>query len=252
MPKSRSRYARAQARARYRKPKRRSGSFGWTAGITALVVIGVGLLIWTVASRRTEADAAPRPANEAAGEAGDHWHVPLDVNECGQWLPAPPEFTSKADNPDVHVGLHTHGDGLIHIEPSSSSEGGNNATVGSYLTNGGWSASSSSFELWDGPNGAPVEAKNGDECTLPDGTKQTGRFTWYVNEKKQSGDPSEYKPSDKDRIVFVFGPPGAKLADLGTPPNSQNVPADQGGAPPNTNPESTTPESPAPSAPPSS
>ena len=45
MPKSRNRYARAQARARYRKPKRRGGSFGWNMGIALVAVVGIALLV---------------------------------------------------------------------------------------------------------------------------------------------------------------------------------------------------------------
>jgi hypothetical protein len=246
MPKSRSRYARAQARARYRKPKRRGGSFGWNVGIALVAVVGIALLVWTVAGRRTEAEASPKAGNPATGEPGDHWHASFDVNVCGQWLPPGPEFETKADSPDVRVGIHSHGDGLIHIHPFNSSESGNDATVGRFLEYGGWSASSDSFELWEGG-----QHKNGEECTMPDGTKQPGTFTWYVNGKKQSGDPSGYKPKDNDRIVWVFGPAGTTLESLGTPPNSQRLqsPIDEA---PFSAPSGSVPEAPAPSAPPSS
>src|SRR5919201_6166836 len=150
MPKSRSRYARAQARARYRKPKRRGGSMGWNLGIALVAVLGVALLIWTVASRRSEAVAAPRAGNPTTGQAGDHWHASLDVYACNQWLPPAPEFETKADNPDIRVGIHSHADGLIHIHPFNSSESGDNATLGRFLEYGGWSASSSSIDLWGG------------------------------------------------------------------------------------------------------
>src|SRR4029450_1209462 len=115
MPKSRNRYARAQARARYRKPKRRGGSMGWNMGIALVAVVGIALLIWTVASRREEASAAPRARNTSTRAAGDHWPPTLDVNVCGQWLPPAPEFETKADNSQIRVGIHSHGDGLIHI-----------------------------------------------------------------------------------------------------------------------------------------
>jgi len=236
MPKSRNRYARAQARARYRKPKRRGGSFGWNMGIALVAVVGIALLVWTVASRRESADAAPRPGNEATGEAGDHWHASLDVNVCGQWLPPAPEFEAKAGNSQVRVGIHSHADGLIHIHPFNSSESGSNATVGRFLDYGGWSASSDSLDLWPA-DGKRVQEKNGDECTQPDGTKQKGTLTWYVNGKKQSGDPSDYQPKDQNKIVLAFEPAGTTLESLeataGPPPNQQalQTPVDETGAP---------------------
>jgi hypothetical protein len=66
-----------------------------------------------------------------------------------------------------------------------------------------------------------VQEKNGDECTMPDGTKGKGTLTWYVNGKKQSGNPADYHPQDQQRIALVFAPAGTKLESLGTPPNSQ-------------------------------
>jgi hypothetical protein len=221
LPKSRNRYARAQARARYRKPKRRGGSFGWNMGIALVAVVGIALVVWTVAARRDSAEAAPRAGDPTTGEAGDHWHASLDVNVCGQWEPPAPEFETKADSGNVRVGIHSHGDGLIHIHPFNSSESGDAATVGRFVDYGGWSASSNSLDLWSGANGQPIRVKNGEECTTADGQKQNGTLTWYVNGKKQSGNPSDYKPKDQDRIVFAFEPAGATLESLGTPPNQQ-------------------------------
>jgi hypothetical protein len=242
MPKSRNRYARAQARARYRKPKRRKGSFGWNMGIALIAVVGIALLVWTVAGRREEANAAPRAANQSTGEAGDHWHASLDVNVCGVWEPPAPAFETKHDNSQIKVGLHSHADGLIHIHPFNSSESGSNATVGRFLDYGGWSASSDSIDLWAGSDGQKVTEKNGSECTMPDGTKGKGTLTWYVNGKKHSGNVSDYQPKDGDKIVLVFAPAGTTLDALGTPPNQASLPQ----------PSDVSPSGGAPSAPPSS
>jgi hypothetical protein len=45
--------------------------------------------------------------------------------------------------------------------------------------------------------------KNGDECTQADGTKKKGTLTWYVNGKKQSGNPADYRPKDKDQVSIL-------------------------------------------------
>ncbi len=194
MPKSRNRYARAQARARYRKPKRRGGSFGWNMGIALIAVVGVILLVWTVASRRDDAQAAPRAGDPTTGAAGDHWHASLDVNVCGQWLSPAPEFETRADSSDIRVGIHSHGDGLIHIHPFNSSESGSNATLGRFLNYGGWSASADSLDLWPGSNGQKVQEKNGEECTMPDGTKAKGTLTWYVDGQEAVWQPGRLPP----------------------------------------------------------
>jgi hypothetical protein len=55
--------------------------------------------------------------------------------------PRAPEFETRADSSQIRVGIHSHGDGLIHIHPFNSSER-RQATVGRFLDYGGWSASS--------------------------------------------------------------------------------------------------------------
>jgi hypothetical protein len=251
MPKSRNRYARAQARARYRKPKRRNSSAGWNIGISAIVVAGVVALIVTVAANRQEASAHPRAGNPTTGETGDHWHASLDVNVCGTWEPPTPAFDTEASNPNVRVGIHSHADGLLHIHPFNSSEAGKHATVGRFLDYGGWKASSDSLSLWPDANGKDIKLKNGDTCTMPDGSKKKGVVRWFVNGKERTGSVSDYQPKDHDRIVITFGPKATKLADLGTPPNQAILanPSDQ-----NQNPFSpaTSGTGPASSAPPSS
>src|ERR1700737_3242273 len=163
MPNSRNRYARAQARARYRKPKRRGGSFGWNMGIALVAVIGIALLVWTVAGRRDQASAAPRAGDPTTGQARDHGPALLEGNACAVGPPPAPQFETEAGNPQIRVGIHSHADGLIHIHPFNSSESGSNAPVGRFFTSGGWAASSDSLDLWAGADGKPVKGKNGDE-----------------------------------------------------------------------------------------
>ena len=67
MPKSKTRYARAQARARYRKPKRRNSSMGWNVAIALIVVVGGLLIFFTVKANKDEEGVHPLPANAATG-----------------------------------------------------------------------------------------------------------------------------------------------------------------------------------------
>jgi hypothetical protein len=59
-------------------------------------------------------------------QLGDHIHQSVAFNACGQFLPDLPEFESP-------VGIHTHGDGVIHIHPFSQLGVGANATFERYL-----------------------------------------------------------------------------------------------------------------------
>jgi len=137
-------------RARYRKPRRRrGGALGWYVAMGVVVLVLVGILVASVSANKSSGGGGrPRAANASTGEPGDHWHTYLGVNICGEWLSPVPAFEFAADNPSIQAGIHSHGDGLIHTHPFSSSEEGSNATVGKYAEYGGWSVSSNSIDAW--------------------------------------------------------------------------------------------------------
>lgn len=60
----------------------------------------------------------------------DHWHSAYSVHRCGQDLPPAGAF-------ETVTGLHTHGDGLLHIHPFQLAGGnGRNANLGVYMDSG--------------------------------------------------------------------------------------------------------------------
>jgi hypothetical protein len=63
-------------------------------------------------------------ARPRAGQ--DHWHAAFGVYVCNAWLPPVPRF----DNAE---GIHTHGDGVIHIHPFVAEVAGDNARLGVFL-----------------------------------------------------------------------------------------------------------------------
>jgi hypothetical protein len=179
--------------------RRNRGNLMWY-GITALVVVvGVALVVVSMG----ESSAAHPLPNE------DHWHAAIGVNVCGTWQPNPPEFEFRAGS-QVRAGLHSHGDGLMHIHPYSSDEAGDNATVGAFFEFGGWSVSEESLSVWGG-----LQRSNGDEC---DGEPATVR--WSVNGEERDGNPAAYRPNDGDVIAIAFLPEGD---DIGEPPSASNL-----------------------------
>lgn len=244
MPKSKTRYARAQARARYRKPKRRNSSMGWNVAIALIVVVGGLLIFFTVKANKDEEGVHPLPANAATGELGDHWHAAFDVDICGDKLPNLPTFETIADNPGVRTGLHTHGDGVIHIHPFFSSEAGNNATLGKFFSGAGAAVSTDSVDAWTGPtsDSSKTQWTNGDTCTMPDGKKVKGVLRWSVNGKERTGNPADYRPQNQDQILIFFGPKNAKLPEVEsrTPEQDSADPSEPIGTP-DTTPTTTVP-----------
>lgn len=91
-------------------------------GVLALVIVlGVALVVYAREDRRNE-DLGGTP------QLGDHIHQALGINVCGEWLTDVPEF-------ETVVGIHSHGDGVIHVHPTSQLGVGANATLGRYMKN---------------------------------------------------------------------------------------------------------------------
>lgn len=212
----------------------------WTVGIVAVVAVGVGLVV--VSRQENQAAANERPRIASGDQPGDHWHAALGVNVCGEWLPNAPEFETRAGTGNVQAGIHSHGDGLIHIHPFTSNEAGTNATVGTFFEFGGWDLSENSFHVWTGD-----EHSNGDTCG-----NQEAEVRWSVNGKEQSGNPADYRPEDGDVIALALLPPDEKI---GRPPSAGTTPVDEPantGAPSPQPSSSSSSSSPSTTAPPSS
>lgn len=229
MPRSRNKYSRAAIRSKTRRPRNQRSSRWFYATVSLIAVFGIVAVVLV----RGSGDAAGGPPQPATTEqAGDHWHAAFAVNVCGEWLSNPPEFETAAGNSGVRTGIHTHGDGFIHIHPFYASEGGDNATLGKFLKYGGWSASEDSLDLWTGPASEPTKTSwsNGDKC--PDaqgeaGAGKPGRVVFQVNCKTVEGNPSDYKFQDQHVVAIGFLPEGK---DLEAPPNAASAPSNDGAA----------------------
>ncbi len=233
MARSRNKHSRAARRAKARRPHQRGSSRWFTVTITVVVLVGViGVVMASgVLTRGDSASAnAPQPPS-ADNPSGDHWHAAFAVNICGEWLPNPSEFETAADNPNVRTGIHTHGDGFVHIHPRFSSEGGDNATLGKFFDYGGWSVSEDSLDVWTGPTSDRQKTSwsNGDRC--PDaggvaGKGEAGRIVFEVDCKSEGGDPSDHRFADQEVVAIGFLPKGKTL---GAPPNAASAPANDAG-----------------------
>lgn len=222
MPQSRTRYQRAAKRSRYRKPKhKRSGSMAWNVAIAVVLIVGVVAVFLVRGGGDSAGSGPPRAPDQAANQPGDHWHTALQVNICGEWLTAQPVFEKPADNPGQlsNVGIHTHGDNLIHTHPFVVAEEGNNATLSKFSDYAGWSASSDAIDAWVGPASKPSQKEwsNGDTCSFGEFKGQKGEIRWAVDGKTRTGNPADYKMVDGETLGIYFLP---KDADLPFPPDA--------------------------------
>jgi hypothetical protein len=220
--KLRKKQSRAVLRARSRKGRVGRSNRWFAAAIAVVVVVGVLGVYLTVADRQSASASGPK--------VGDHWHAGIAAYVCGSWLSNPPTFETEAGNANVRAGIHTHGDGFVHIHPFTSAEGGVHATLGEFLTYGGWSATNDSLKLWAGPPADRTKTtwKNGDRC--PDasgqpGKGEPGKVVFEVNCKVETSNPSDWALRDQQILAIGFV---AKGDSMPTPPNAQSAPSNDG------------------------
>ncbi len=125
-------------------PKQRK--LGFPVAIVAIVVLGVALIAFARADYTSAAATAPI-ANQ------DHWHTAYGVYVCDAFQ-AP-----LVDAGEDTTGIHTHGDGIIHIHPFRASAAGKNATLSKWGEVVNIDFGSNSITLPDG-----TELKSGYDC----------------------------------------------------------------------------------------
>lgn len=89
-------------------------------GVLSLVVL-LGLVLVVYARQdRLDDDLGGVP------QIGDHIHQAFGIYVCDEWTVDIPEFESP-------VGIHTHGDGVLHVHPFSQLGVGANATLARFF-----------------------------------------------------------------------------------------------------------------------
>jgi hypothetical protein len=218
-------------RAAVRAAQRSNNNRFWYA-ITALVVV-VGVVAIVIFRANQPPELGPKLASSS--HPADHWHAALGVYDCDHWVGDPsvgnglwlwPAQTSQGSpgrvGTDAYAGLHSHGDGIIHMEPATTDEAGKNATVGKYFQFGGWKLSSSGYTF------LTTTVKNGEKCK----NGQPGVLKWAVGKwtggnkvayKVHTGNPGSYKLYNADVIIVAFVPANVDITKLGNPPSLPNL-----------------------------
>jgi len=106
------------------------------AAMILVALLGVGLVF---VARDQRSDLAP------VGDPSldDHWHSAYGVYVCDELSP----IFFENDSVDDRTGIHTHGDGLIHIHPFVSTITGQYATLGAFFNENQTVLDDSTFEL---------------------------------------------------------------------------------------------------------
>jgi hypothetical protein len=134
--------ARVAARSGGGSSANRQANWLFPMAIGLIVVLGIGVVVYARSENGGGSGntIAPR-ARLSEGEAFDHWHASFAVNVCGTELPPPTDAGQ-----DV-LGIHTHGDGLVHIHPFASRAAGENATMKRFFDQIGLEITDDAFRL---------------------------------------------------------------------------------------------------------
>ena len=115
-----------------------------------------------------------------------HWHAPVELLVCGQ-----ARNDLKILGVNEHAGasaLHTHGDGVIHLEPAGPVFNKEEINLGAFFDSLGLKFSETQL----------LDKKNGDKC----GDKE-GKVKMFVNDK-ENNEFRLFNFKDGDRIKIVF------------------------------------------------
>jgi hypothetical protein len=222
---------------------------------TGLIIGGIGLalgalaLVIALAASHTSKHGSVVAGSQPAGgvdphvvnpnypmsdphNADTHWHAALGVYDCDHWMgddtgngiwvwPGISNGSILRVGTQTYAGLHSHDDGIIHMEPATADDAGMNATVGRYFNEGGWALSSDGFTFLH------TTVHNGDACGGGTGTVQweLGKVSGAtVDFSVKTGNPSNYKLYNDDVVVIAFLPPSKSLGSIGLPPSISNLP----------------------------
>ena len=171
----------------------------------ATVVAAVAVIVAVFLSPESANDSFSRGSPRIGR---DHWHAVYQVFVCGE---------QQANFPTWESGVHTHGDGVIHIHPFVPSEEGEGARLVKWFEYGGGRLTQSEMRI----PGSRRTYKNGDECD--DGGEAVLQV--FVNGERLD-DWRDYIPQDGDRVRIVFGrpeegavpPPEIVPQEMPTPP----------------------------------
>jgi hypothetical protein len=176
------------------RTSRGSRPLGWYAAIALVTILGVAGIVFSRSERRQEfaagADASAPVANK------DHWHAAYGIYLCDEFAPA---LTQERDP----KGIHTHGDGIIHIHPFVRSAAGRNATLSVFADAAGLEISDDAIKIPGGKTFKSGETKCGDK---------TGIVQVKIGERKAiTAEVAKVKLSDGDLVTIAFAPKGAEL-----------------------------------------
>lgn len=188
---------------------------GFPALVALICLLGIGVVFYAWTTR--DALATPR-------QNLDHWHAVYGVYDCT--LEGDQKYLSPFLSTDDATGIHSHGDGIIHVHPFFELSSGENAQLRHFLSEMRLDLTDDTFSLDDGR-----QLVEGAECADGSGPAQLSVLHWDFDFQALADEPpNEVFTSnfgdikfDNDREVYViaFAAEGTEFSDeAGTLPPS--------------------------------
>ena len=161
---------------------------------------------------------ASKASTGSAPRVGDHWHIAWGVYVCDKFVKLP---EPKGNDP---VGIHTHGDGLIHAHPFSEKAAGKNATLARFFETENIKVGNNSIKL------GTTTYFGGKDCGGKKTSLSVQRWKSLASKTPEviPGDASKIALVDQQMIVFALAPEGAIIP---APPSKDEL-ADPADLPP--------------------
>lgn len=191
---------------------RGSRPLGWYLAIALVVALGLAGIVTSRAERRSELAAGNNLIPPVANK--DHWHAAYGVFLCDA-------FAGPITDERDPKGIHTHGDGIIHIHPFLRSVSGPKATLDVFADAVKMTINDKELRL---PGGKFY--KEGD--TKCDG--KPGIVQVLVDDKVVTENVAGIQLKERQLLTIAFAPKGAKLQPPPSAPNLESL-SDLGGRP---------------------
>ena len=180
----------------------------WYGSLVIILLAGIGLTAFS-RDQRQEQLASPESKEEPRANAA-HWHVALGVRVCDRWLdPVQDQADPK--------GIHSHGDGIIHVHPFVASAAGRRATLERYAEAVKGELAVNRF-AWPEGGGKKVAHETGDKCG-----EQEAEVRAFYNGELHEGDPSDILLTDRGKLVLALVPKGTTYEQIGDPPSTPGL-----------------------------
>lgn len=167
----------------------------WYGAMALVVLLGVAGIWQSRQDRRAEFASGKDLTAPAVGR--DHWHAAYGLFLCDEFSPP---ITVERDP----KGIHTHGDGVVHIHPTVRSAAGRNATLSVFADAVGLTLTDDEIKLPGGKSFKEGKTK----CGGKPGIVQVQ----IDGDKVVTEDVAKIKFTDRQLLTIAFAPKGAPLS----------------------------------------